>query len=219
MQPDEIPAHLLRDMLDLAPGEVLAETATVRIPGEVAVRTQRGAKVGTARLTVDGDGVTAEITFDAGSAGPAALDAMRAGLVDGLAFRLVSRPARPATRFDQHMTAGHWVIPLDGTEDGWSCSCGTTFASDSGWAVCPAAPSTAPMPAVMVAPGVELLDGTRHRHPPGDGGQGPVAVEHDHLAGGRPHRHDAGTGAQIPLGCDPDRCRYPFGSHADTCRL
>ncbi len=76
---------------------------------------------------------------------------------------------------------------------------------------------TAPRPAIDAGPlppprstWEPWGEGTRHRH---------FDVEHDHLAGDRPHRHDDQTGAQIPVGCDPVTCRYPFGSHARTCRL
>jgi len=34
----------------------------------------------------------------------------------------------------------HVVSPLDGEQDGWRCSCGRTFTSESGFAVCPDAP-------------------------------------------------------------------------------
>jgi len=35
--------------------------------------------------------------------------------------------------------AGHKVAPLDGTQDGWRCSCGRTFTVETGFAVCPEA--------------------------------------------------------------------------------
>lgn len=34
----------------------------------------------------------------------------------------------------------HVVSPLDAEQDGWRCSCGRTFTSESGFAVCPDAP-------------------------------------------------------------------------------
>lgn len=79
---------------------------------------------------------------------------------------------------------------------------------------------TAPQPGALDPVPWHIVSGHRHRHAErtADGSGLTGWREHDHLGGGQPHRHDPQTGAQIPVGCDPDRCRHPFGSHAETCR-
>lgn len=149
---------------------------SLSIPDELPVTLNWGPRVGTARLTADGRGVTAAIRFD-GPAGRQGADAILAGHAGELSFNV--REAVP------------WPDP-----------------------------PTAPQPA---ADGRvwQIITGHRHRHWAGAApllGPVPGWVEHSHLAGGTPHRHDPESGVQIPVGCDPERCRAPFGSHAPTCR-